>query len=286
MSKVKYLFLFLFCGLLFISCSDIRNDIPTPAEVSVHGDGFSKVGSPNFHGNYIRNSNWNFKFCMQCHGANFEGGVTGSGCFQCHTSPQGPEACNTCHGNFSVPDRIAPPRDINGDIATTARGVGAHTIHLYENEISNNLPCGECHRVPQTALDSVHLYSPLPAKVMLDALSKRNGATNAIYNPDDQTCANTYCHGNFTFYRDSSLNKYAYVSDRIVGNNTTVKWNLVPQNPGDCSTCHGIPPTGHLGPLLVEGCQACHKEVIDAKGNIIDRSKHIDGKIEYNNPFP
>jgi predicted CxxxxCH...CXXCH cytochrome family protein len=285
--KLIYLLSFILIGLLFISCSDIRNDIPTPSTVSVHGDGFSKVGSPNFHGNYIKNSNWNLKFCQQCHGADYSGGTTGSSCFQCHTSPQGPEACNTCHGDFSVPGRIAPPRDINGDIETTARGVGAHTIHLYENTISQNLPCEECHRVPRTALDSVHLYSPLPAKVMLGNLSKRNGALDVIYNPDNLTCSNTYCHGNFAFYKDSSANTYAYVDDKITGNNTTVTWNQVPANPAQCGTCHGIPPTGHLGPLLVESCHSCHQEVVDENGHIIDKTKHIDGKIEYNNPtFP
>jgi hypothetical protein len=285
-SRLQYFLPVFIFGLLFISCSDIRNDIPTPSVVSVHGDGFSKVGSQNFHGNYIKNSNWNLKFCKQCHAADYSGGITGSSCLQCHTSTQGPEACNTCHGDFNIPDRIAPPRDINGNMETSARGVGAHTIHLYENEISDNLPCEECHRVPSSALDSVHLYSPLPAKVVLGELSKRNSALNAVYNPDDQTCENTYCHGNFVFYRDSSANTYAYVADRIVGNNTKVKWNQVPGNPGNCETCHSIPPVGHLGPLLVEGCQACHKEVVDANGNIKDKSKHIDGKIEYNSPFP
>jgi predicted CxxxxCH...CXXCH cytochrome family protein len=211
--------------------------------------------------------------------------MTGASCLKCHTSAEGPEACNTCHGSFGNPEMISPPRDIDGNIETTVRGVGAHSSHLYENEITNKLPCNECHKVPQNLYDPGHVDSQLPAEVILGDLSKRNGSINAIYNTDDQTCSNTYCHGNFVFYRDSTVNQYMYDADKIVGNNVTVKWNQSYGSQGVCGSCHGLPPTGHYGPLEVVSCYRCHKEVVDDKGNIIDKTKHVNGKVEYNSPI-
>jgi len=283
-SYVKYIIILLLNGILFFSCSEVKNNIPTQANISVHGDNFNKVGSSEFHGAVIRNSNWNLKACKECHAADYSGGMTGASCLSCHTGARGPESCNTCHGDFSNPEMIAPPRDTQGNTETTARGVGAHTAHLYQNLMTENLPCSECHKVPNNVYSPGHIDTPLPAEVNLGELAKRNGATNAVYNPDDQSCANTYCHGNFTFYKDSTQNQYMYEADKMVGNNVTVKWTQsYPE--GVCGSCHGLPPTGHFGPLDITSCYRCHSEVIDKDGNIIDKTKHIDGKINYNSPI-
>jgi predicted CxxxxCH...CXXCH cytochrome family protein len=282
--KLKYIFILFLSGVLFYSCSEIKNDIPTPSNISVHGENFNKVNSPEFHGAVIRKSNWNLKACQECHAADYSGGTTGASCLKCHTGSKGPEACNTCHGDFGNPARIAPPRDSYGNTETTARGVGAHTMHLYENLITENLHCSECHNVPHSIYDEGHIISPLPAPVVLGNLSKRNGAMDASYNPDDQTCSNTYCHGNFTFYKDSTANQYMYVADKIVGNNVSVKWTQDYPD-GVCGSCHGLPPTGHYGPLEITSCYRCHGAVVDSLGNIIDKTKHIDGKINYNSPI-
>ena len=43
------------------------------------------------------------KQCQQCHGSNYNGGTAQSSCYNsgCHNTPGGPEACNTCHGDFA-----------------------------------------------------------------------------------------------------------------------------------------------------------------------------------------
>ena len=248
--------------------------------INVHMEGIITVGSDNFHGLYIKDSNWNLAPCSQCHGTNFTGGIVSPSCTTCHTNSGGPEACNTCHGDFNNPERIAPPRDINGDTSTTVLGVGAHTKHLYETTIGNQVSCSNCHTVPDK-FDSPGHLNGLPAKVILGGQAIYHGATNASYNHADGSCSNTYCHGNFTFYKDSAAlsDQYVFTSDKITGNNQTVIWNKVDDSQIKCGSCHGLPPAGHIQ-VPLKDCVGCHRGVVDENGNIIDKTKHINGKID------
>ena len=45
-----------------------------------------------------------------------------------------------------------------------------------------------------------------------------------------------------------------------------------------CGSCHGLPPVGHT-PAPLTGCTACHADVVNSSGTIIDKTKHINGKI-------
>ena len=74
------------------------------------------------------------------------------------------------------------------------------------------------------------------------------------------TCSGVYCHGGS--YTDT---------------NATNKTPLWTGGPGQasCGSCHGLPPSSHARSSCVE----CHPKVIDASGNIIDASRHVDGKI-------
>ncbi len=271
-------------GFLVASCSDIQPDVSAPVEkVAVHKTGFVAPNSPNFHGKEIRDNNWNMKTCQECHAADFSGGLTGAACTTCHTAPGGPEACNTCHGDFSNPERIAPPRDINGNVSTTEISVGAHSKHLYDNTFGKAVLCSTCHKVPSSVYAPGHLDSSLPAEVQLTGMAKINQASDAAYNADDATCSNTYCHGNFAFYKDSarSENTFIYTADKMVGNNKTVIWNKVDGSQDQCGSCHGLPPQGHLGfgQWGLNTCISCHYGVVDENGKIIDKNKHINGVI-------
>lgn len=268
--------------LILFSCSDLnKNDISQPQEISVHGSGILNKLSPNWHGNLVRSYNWDLKVCQHCHAADFSGGTTGASCLKCHTNAGGPEACNTCHGDFKNIARIAPPRDINKDTSTTVLGVGAHTKHLYETTLGNQVSCSNCHKVPQNYNSPGHIDSDLPAEVILSGQATSHGASDASYNHADGTCANTYCHGNFTFYKDSTdINKqYIFTADKITGNSQTVIWNKVDASQIKCGSCHGLPPTGHLQ-VPLKDCIGCHRGVVDENGNIIDKTKHINGKID------
>ena len=249
--------------------------------INVHMEGITTVGSNNFHGTYIKNSNWDLAQCSQCHGADYTGGIASPSCSTCHTNTGGPEACNTCHGDFNKSDRWAPPRDINGDTSTTFLGVGAHTQHLYETTLGNVVSCSNCHKVPDNLNSPGHIDSGLPAEVIFNGQAISHGASNAIYNHADGSCANTYCHGNFTFYKDSASlnNQYAFTADKITGTSQIVIWNKVDSSQIRCGSCHGLPPAGHIQ-VPLKDCKGCHRGVVDENGNIIDKTRHINGKID------
>ncbi len=113
--------------------------------INVHKEGILNPSSPDFHGKFLANNGWNLPNCKQCHGSNYGGGSISTSCLSCHNQPNGPEACNTCHGDFNNPSRIAPPQDLFGNTNTTAKGVGAHDKHLYSNSIGKSVECESCH---------------------------------------------------------------------------------------------------------------------------------------------
>ena len=270
-------------GILIASCSDLQNNIPVQPKLTVHKIGFSNPDSGSFHGTFIKNNNWDLISCQQCHAADYSGGTAEFSCNSCHKAPGGPLACNTCHGDFNNPARIAPPRTINGDTATTVMGVGAHTSHLYTNTLSNNVACESCHNVPQSVFSPGHLDSNLPAEVVLKDLSTSNIASNAAFNSSSGTCSNTYCHGNFSFSKDSAdaQDQFAFTASSMIGNNVTVTWTKVNGLQAICGSCHDLPPKGHIGyqQFPISSCVSCHAGVVDEAGNIIDKTKHINGKV-------
>jgi hypothetical protein len=336
---MKYILLFFIAfisSVLFISCSDLKDNIPAAPEITTHGSGvFDKTASnyhgkqlvespnnfqdckqchaadysggiakvscyssgchpyptidvheegivdtqsTNFHGKFIvQKLDWDMRPCGSCHSANYSGGTVSPSCLTCHTGTNGPEACNTCHGDFNDPTKIAPPRALNGSTETSYPGVGAHTSHLYANTLGNEIRCSSCHKYPQSVYTEGHIDNDGKAEIIFGKLSIQGGA-NPSYDFNSNNCSNTYCHGNFTFYRDSTaqINKFVYTAPTITGNNFTAKWNKVDGTQAACGTCHGLPPEGHLS-FKVTDCFYCHGEVVDSNGNIIDQTKHING---------
>ena len=47
---------------------------------------------------------------------------------------------------------------------------------------------------------------------------------------------------------------------------------------GACASCHALPPAGHM-PFALSSCVNCHTGVVNGAGNIIDKTKHINGKV-------
>ena len=252
-----------------IGCADLKDDLTQPGEISIHKDGIANTSSPNFHATTFRENNWDVESCQQCHASDYAGGTVGISCNGCHSNPGGPEACNTCHGSFDDVNRIAPPTDLSNNVETTYKGVGAHTSHVYENNISALVSCYECHP-NQTAAGETYISSHidgLPAEISI-----------AGYNATETTCLNTYCHGNFQTAKSESSNPFGFVSDVISGNNFTPVWTTVNGTQSECGTCHGLPPAGHVAAEL-NNCFTCHPGVVDTEGNIIDPLKHIDGSV-------
>jgi predicted CxxxxCH...CXXCH cytochrome family protein len=249
--------------------------------IDVHVIGILDPASDNFHGNYIKNNQWEMRTCQPCHGENYSGGLVSPTCLDCHSYPGGPENCTTCHGSSTS---NAPPQDLDGNTSTSERGVGAHQVHLKGNSEGKTLTCTECHNVPGGVYTPGHVDSGLPAEVLMNN-PRANLVTNdpstseydptlplfvpdPVYNSTSLTCTNTYCHG---YFKNGNLD------------NAPV-WT----NPASavCGTCHGdgtspLPKTESEGGSHPDDadCSDCHNGVVDENLNFINPSKHIDGLL-------
>ncbi len=268
-------------GLAKVSCSTChQNELPHPT-------GWATDGLANFHANSFKNNNWNLNLCQSCHGANYSGeitNITDVSCRTCHKSDAGPEACNTCHGDFNdgvLTDstRLAPPRAVFSEDSSAA---GAHVSHLYANDLTDNVDCAQCHVVPNKMSDAGHIISGAEhATLTFGDLAKTQNA-NPNYDSNTKTCSNVYCHGNFIFLKDSSAFSFIYTADSIKGNIFSPIWDKLDDTQAECGTCHSLPPIGHTNAgndPTASTCSTCHTGIVDANGNIIDKTKHINGKI-------
>jgi hypothetical protein len=247
-----------------------------------HAAGWIQGSSDKFHGQYIAADNWDLTACQSCHGADYSGAETLSSCLTCHAGSQGPESCNTCHGNFATEMPLsnwAPPEDLSGDVNTNAVGVGAHQQHLVDSTwtVAYTKDCSLCHIMPWSFNDPTHIDDTPGAEIQFGIVATDSGNVTPVWNSTSATCENVYCHGNFVLRKDESANDWGYVDSLIVGNNPTMVWNQVGTDQAACGTCHGLPPTGHVNSTV---CSNCHGSVVDADNNIIDKTKHINAKIE------
>lgn len=253
--------------------------------ITVHKTGITEPTSPNFHGKFIKANGWNISACASCHNSSFTGGTQSPTCKTsgCHTSTQGPAACNTCHGDFNNPSQVSPPRDLDGNTSPTSPGVGAHSTHLSALANGTSLACSECHTVPSDVNSDGHLGSDGKAELNFGAFANKLGGSS--YDFTTNRCSNTYCHGNFEFKKSdagSTVAQQQYTSDKMVGNNRSPVWTNSDGNETKCSSCHGKndadpSPIGHVS-YTIDQCVWCHSSVVNASGTIIDKSKHINGK--------
>ncbi len=213
------------------------------------------------HPVYLRTNLFPLEDCQACHGTDFSGGLSEESCLDCHTYPGGPEACNTCHGNFSADPEIhsnqAPPPDVVGNTSTGLVTVGAHTSHLEGVQYTDGIRCIDCHLVILSWNTSGHI-DPSPAEVPFDGIAVQGGAT-PVWNRTSETCSGTYCHGD-----------------------AVPQWTIVNGTQAACGSCHGIPPPEpHFTWPTLEECSVCHGQVIDDTGTIIAHDLHLNGEVTY-----
>jgi hypothetical protein len=260
-------------GLTGVSCINCH-----PA-IEIHREGIVSPGSDNFHGTFIQADNWDLANCASCHGADYAGGISNESCNGCHTHSGGPEACNTCHGDFTDPNFTAPPTDLARNTETSSKGVGTHTKHLFEAEIGKNVACGECHLVPADLTSAGHIDDSPGADLIFGTFASK-GISEPVYDAQSLTCQNTYCHGNFEFLKENSESSDIYTEDKIVGNNAAPIWNIADGSQASCGTCHDIPPKGHLG-VASNTCNLCHGAAFNPDGTL-NPNTHMDGEITLN----
>ncbi len=237
-----------------------------------HPEGWTDSGSPDFHGLFIRASQWDLGACQQCHGTDYSGGLTNISCLTCH--PQSPEGCVVCHGGVDN-QTGAPPEDLDRNTSNMARGVGAHTVHLSDGTSYLGFDCTICHNVPVAFNEQGHADSELPAELEFSGHAVFDGA-NPGWDENALTCENTYCHGNWSLPKDSTSWDFAYSGDIMEGNNASPSWT----EPGSvvCGSCHDLPPVGH-NPSEPNECTNCHSSVLDGNLQFKDNLKHINGKV-------
>jgi len=182
------------------------------------------------------------------------------------------ESCTTCHGSNG---HAYPPKSLAGHTLPTEQGVGAHEVHLNPGSagFTAGVECDECHLPVTNYYDSTHLNGTGKATVIFGTIAKTKttGYTpNPVWNSTNQTCANTYCHGYFKG-----------------GNPTTSTVTFTSPGSVKCGSCHGNPTTGNPKPLTThqyypDNCWYCHGAVIDSSGVIFNKSRHVNGVIDYN----
>jgi hypothetical protein len=196
------------------------------------------------------------------------------------------EACNLCHGNSaaSVLDITswAPPEDLNKNNATTAIGVGAHQAHLGGSTWTTAYTpgCGLCHAATNGFNDPDHIDKQEGIDVQFGGMASLNDKLSPHWDHDNASCSNTYCHGNFRFDKSESANPWGYDGEFIMGSNQEMIWTEVGTGQANCGSCHLLPPMGHID--FEASCDNCHGSVVDAANNIIDKSKHINGRVDLN----
>ncbi|MBN1633823.1 MAG: CxxxxCH/CxxCH domain-containing protein [Ignavibacteria bacterium] len=282
MKKLLLFYLLIFAAtsiiISFNGCSEVQEDLITAQEIGTHPYGWIYQGDMNFHGKYLYNyRQYNLIVCKQCHGNDYNGGVSGKTCFTCHLSS--PEDCRLCHGDGST--TIYPPKALNGETSGSYIGVGTHPAHMTRDtgkRISLPVRCVACHVKLSSFEDNVHIGANPDniAEVVFDSLSvtTTNDTTpNPIWNRNTLTCSGTYCHGNFKNgnFRLQTPN----YQDPV--------WN----NPmsSACGSCHGNPQSGNpmpggTHPQNFSTC-FCHSSVINTQLQFINRAKHINGIVNY-----
>ncbi len=256
---------------------------PPPAEVELAGlatvtvDAADRAGPPRFdagtcrnvycHGDVLgasggsaRQPSWASDPpgpapCGSCHGAPPPSHAD-DGCPTCHPSDGvhldgttqiglGLPGCSGCHGG---PDSPAPPRDLAGNVFTTAIGVGAHQAHLRApSGLSAPIACSACHRVPAEVTAAGHIDSVGPAEVEA-TLGWDHGLG---------TCATAWCHGS-----------------------AQPRWTV--SGEAACGTCHAVPPAtaSHVGVTTLTACTTCHPNTMDPIGRFVIGGAHLDGDVD------
>ncbi len=231
--------------------------------------------SADYHGGIFWENGWDFSYCQKCHGDDFTGGVVDFSCSNCHTSGVG--SCTNCHGDRAT-SFAYPPKDIFNNTDSTLISIGAHRAHM-ESEIAD-VRCEECHKVPGYFLDEGHLGADNIAEVEFGVVATDSSTLSLTWTRSQASCENVYCHGSFSFAKSESSSSWAYTEEFITGNDSLVIWTGTEEL--NCTSCHDLPPNGHLGSYTQIECYSCHGSMIDSNGNIIDKAKHVNGQINLN----
>lgn len=198
--------LFVMSLLLAIGCSETKDNITNNESQGIHGDRSLDPNSTNFHGYYLSYLEKDFDACKQCHGGDFEGGVTNQSCTGCH-----------------VPIAIHQEGIVSSD------SVNFHPNYMHKNDHEMN-SCSQCHGDDYTGglssptCDNCHSGIPVHVNGILDK-SSPNWHGNFVKNIGWDLNQCSQCHGED--YSGGLITPSC--NGCHSGNN----------GPESCNTCHG-----------------------------------------------
>ncbi len=229
-------------------CAESREQ-PAPAGAHPAGwanrnaDGGVDTENPNFHATWLSKNGFPLSRCQQCHGDDFSGGAVAVSCSQagCHSAPNGPIACTTCHGSQGTPRPSS----------------GAHWAHARF--------CNTCHQVPvETAADvQRHASGDASTIIRFGNLALQGAAAGAppTWDSHTQVCSNTYCHGAASPAWTSPVPIQCNGCHKAPPSNHARWARVATSDTASCTTCHPS-PTGstHVdGQVeLTASCTSCH----------------------------
>ena len=126
----------------------------------------------------------NIEACVECHGANLDGGISNVSCVKCHPNGNLASGCSSCHG--------APP---DGPANGTANRNLSHSAHSNVSDIT----CSACHNTFGYGTPGHGTLTS--ARLSLDpAFKAKTAAADPAYTPSSSgvTCSNVSCHGGQT----------------------------------------------------------------------------------------
>jgi predicted CxxxxCH...CXXCH cytochrome family protein len=173
MTRGRYIFLLLIALMAFAGCGTPNDQASFDADTGKHVSGW-------VYAKHAAASKEDINLCMECHGSDLAGGMTGVSCGQCHLagSPLTVTGCASCHGK-PPSGTAAPNRSLS------------HPAHNALPNVAN--VCDTCHSGAGSG--TANHYNGAADVMILSAYNALSGA--AVRNTDG-TCSTVSCHGGQT----------------------------------------------------------------------------------------
>ena len=215
----------------------------------VHAPGLQNPADPEFHGELLRSTSYDFALCAKCHGARCDGGGANSSCLTCHS--EGPTDCSTCH---SDPDR-------------------EHRAHAA-------FDCARCHEVPASWDAMGHLDAP-PADVRL--------LEPGSFDPIEKRCSEVDCHGATLQDASATNRAPTWRAGEGQADCGTCHGIPPSSHASDrCESCHPI-ATHVDGVVQIgrteEGCRGCHGTAERPEPNDRGHQVHLMPELRLRGPI-
>ena len=194
--------------------------------------------------------------CTQCHGADFNGGISGVSCnnVNCHGGKDW-KICTFCHGNAAT-NQIQPPLGVADENTTGTLAVGRHTAHLASSTTHLAFACTTCHAVP-AAGDVAHAMEYVASADL--STPGHHGDTLFTAGAVGMTFNVAGTQGAPVTARGTCLGA-CHSDGRGGAPLVTPYWAGGSWNAGSCGSCHAASPNtarhgDHAGKVA---CSTCH----------------------------